>query len=106
MTFNEKVGGEANSYIKLKDIEQNETGDQYACIYFNDGIWILRTFGKEERTQEQIKNNEVVINELLGGIDNYTMVNEPFQDPFGTCCFVDDAMLYVNVFHNYTTTHY
>ncbi len=45
MTFNEKVGGEADSYIKLKDIEQNETGDLYACIYFNDGIWILRTFG-------------------------------------------------------------
>jgi len=49
-TFHEKVGGKGDSYIKLKDIEQNEIGDSYACVYNNDGIWILRTFGKEKRT--------------------------------------------------------
>lgn len=76
-TFTEKVGGKDDSYIKLKDIEQNEIGDQYACVYFNDGLWILRTFGKLNRSQEEIKANEVVFNHVLG-LDTYTMANEAF----------------------------
>ena len=57
LTFNEKIGGEKDSYIKLKDIEQNDAGNQYACVYMDDGIWILRTFEKIDRTQEEIKKN-------------------------------------------------
>ena len=43
---------------------------------------------------------------MMGIKDNYAMANEPFSDPFGTCCFLNDDVLYLNVFHNYTLTHY
>ena len=34
------------------------------------------------------------------------MANEEFPEPFGTCCFIDDNTIYVNVFHNHTLRHY
>ena len=74
-------------------------------IYFDDGKWFLRTFDKERRTREQIEHNEVNINDILN-IDSYTMANEEFPDPFGSCCFVDDKTIFLSVFHNYTRTHY
>ena len=77
LTFQEKIGGKNDSYIKVKYIEQNEDGTEYACLYFDDGIWKLRTFKKQIRTDQEIIQNEVIINDLLG-IDNYTMANEAF----------------------------
>lgn len=29
-----------------------------------------------------------------------------FPDPYITCCFVDDELIFVNLFYNYTLTHY
>jgi len=52
--FEEKVGGEPSDYIKLKEIEQNSTGKKYALVYFNDGMFKLRTFERIERTDEEI----------------------------------------------------
>ena len=40
------------------------------------------------------------------GIDNYTMTNDDFCDPFITACFVDDEKIFVAFFHNYSKTHY
>ena len=34
------------------------------------------------------------------------MAIEGFQDPFITCCFVKDDLIFVNFFHNYSMTHY
>ena len=45
------------------------------------------------------------VNNILG-IDDYTMCNEMFPDPFGTCCFLNNDALYLNVFHNNTLVHY
>ena len=86
LTFEEELVG---SFIKVKEIEQNDHGTAYACVYFNNGVWFLRTFGKISRTVEQIRKNEININDIFG-LDDYTMVNEAFYDPFGGCCFVDD----------------
>lgn len=72
LTFEERVGGEGSDYIKMKEVEQNSKGDKYAFVYFNDGKWMLRNFGKVKRTEEEIKQNELDINELVG-IDNWTM---------------------------------
>tara|TARA_B110000285_G_C14966021_1_gene534117 strand:- start:390 stop:539 length:150 start_codon:yes stop_codon:yes gene_type:complete len=49
MTFEECIGGKG-SYIKLKELEQNSTGKEYAIIYNDDGVWFMRNFGKESRT--------------------------------------------------------
>lgn len=50
MTFEERIGGNADQYIKLKEVEQNATGKKYAVVYNDDGVFFLRTFGKESRT--------------------------------------------------------
>ena len=72
LTFEEKIGGESTDYIKMKEVEQNSSGKKYAFCYFNDGNWFLRNFEKIKRTEDEIKENELNINELLG-IDKWTM---------------------------------
>ena len=57
------------------------------------------------RTQQQILNSEVNINEIIG-LDNYTMCNEAFPNPYITCCFLTDTLIFVSFFHNYSLTHY
>ena len=44
LTFEEKVGGSKEDYIKLKEVEQNAEGDYYAIAYHNDGNFFVRTF--------------------------------------------------------------
>tara|TARA_B110000285_G_C15136215_1_gene627098 strand:+ start:509 stop:961 length:453 start_codon:yes stop_codon:yes gene_type:complete len=105
MTFEEKIGGDPDSYIKCKEVEQNQHGTEFCIIYFDDGRWYLRKFGKVTRTPKEIENDQIDINSELG-LDNYTMANEEFPDPFGTCCFVNDTTIFIGVFHNYTRTHY
>lgn len=105
LTFEEKIGGQPDQYIKVKEVEQNAAGKEYACVYFDDGIFKMRTFGKTTRSEEEIKKNEVNFNKLFG-INDYTMANGDFQDPFITCTWVGDDKIYVNFFHNHSKTHY
>lgn len=48
---------------------------------------------------------EFDVNTALG-IDDHTMVNSGFDDPFINIEFVTDDRLFVNLFHNETITHY
>ena len=105
LTFEERIGGEESDYIKMKEVEQNSKGDKYAFVYFNDGKWMLRNFGKVKRTDEEIKQNELDINQLVG-IDDWTMANQDFPDPYIVCCFVTDEKVFIGFFHNFTLTHY
>ena len=54
MTFEEKIGGDANDYIKLKEVEQNHNGSKFAIVYFNDGYFKLRNFEKTSRSEQEI----------------------------------------------------
>ena len=65
----------------------------------------MRHFGKDNRTPEEIVDSELDINKLLG-IDNWTMAIEGFPDPYITCTFVSDEKIFINLFHNYSSTHY
>jgi len=105
LTFEEKIGGEPDNYIKLKEVEQNSNGSKYAVAYFDDGKFRLRSFGKESRTDADIKSNELDINKLLS-LDNWTMAIQGFPDPYITCCFIDDDRIFVNLFYNPKLTHY
>jgi hypothetical protein len=40
------------------------------------------------------------------GIDAWTMAVMNFPDPFITCCFVDDDLIFVNLYHNYLMKHF
>jgi hypothetical protein len=46
LTFEEKIGGGADQYIKLKEVEQSPDGKKYAICYNDDGKFFLRSFGK------------------------------------------------------------
>ena len=78
----------------MKEVAQNAAGTKYALVYFDDGKFMMRTFTKEDRTEEEIKKNEVCFNQLLG-INDYTMPVANFPDPFINCCFIDDDMLFI-----------
>ena len=41
------------TYIKMKEIEQNSDGNKYCIVYMDDGVWKLRIFDKEQRTEEK-----------------------------------------------------
>ena len=50
LIFDMKIGGKPDSFIKLKEVEQNSTGKEYAIAYLDDGKFYLRTFRQMKRT--------------------------------------------------------
>ena len=129
-TFEEKVGSmsekEINDengffkgrepYIKLKEVKQDSKGEKFAYTYLDDGRYRLRTFSEEDfedkdgkprdgRTKKEIMDDELDINKELN-LDFDTMPINNFPDPFITCCFISYERLFVNLFHNYSLTHY
>ena len=105
LVFEEKLGGEPKSYIKCKEVEQNNRGDFFCCVFIDDGNFKLRTFSDQKRKEEEIFENELDINKKLG-LDNHTMPIDNFPDPFITCCFINDTFIFVNLYHSPSTTHH
>lgn len=105
MCFEELIGGDPSQYIKANEVIQNDDGTRYAIVYFDDGKFRLRVFGNKQRTKKQIENSEVKINEIIC-LDDNTMCNDEFPNPFITCCFLYDNLIFVTFFHNYSQTHY
>ena len=105
LTFEERVGGPNAKYVKLKEVEQNPTGDEFAIVYMDDGWFKLRTFGETTRTLAEIESSELDINKELG-LNNFTIPIHNFPDPFITCCWVDSEWIFVNLFHQETLTHH
>jgi hypothetical protein len=105
LTFEERYGGNPDQYIKIKEVEQNPNNKTYAACYSDDGKFRVRIFGRETRTLQEIEETEIKINEIIG-LDNYTMANDDFPDPFITCCWISETQLFVNFFHSYTLTHH
>ena len=65
----------------------------------------MRTFSDQKRTAEEIKDEELNVNMKIG-LNNYTMPINNFNDPFITCTFINNDILYLNLFHTYTLTHH
>lgn len=61
--FHETIGGQPEQYIKINKVVQNHYGTQFAITYIDDGKFRIRTFGKEQRSPEEIEKNEFKINE-------------------------------------------
>lgn len=51
------IGGKEDSYIRVKEIEQNKTGTKYSVVYLDNGHFRLRTFDKNKRLDELDINN-------------------------------------------------
>jgi hypothetical protein len=73
--------------------------------YNDDGVFKLRTFGRGTRSEEEIAATEVNFNTLLG-LDDWTMCLTGSDDPFIISCFVSDKILFINLYHTYSHTHY
>lgn len=101
----ERYGGTDNSYIKMKDVEQNSAGTRYAIAYIDDGCFKLRVFDKESRTEEEALAKELDVNKALG-LNNHTMPIDGFGDPYIVCTFVTCTILFVNLFHNGDKKHH
>lgn len=102
--FVEMIGGHG-TYIKLKEVEQNNAGDYFAIAYFDDGNFKVRTFGDKLRTDDEIASEELDVNKEFN-LDNHTMPIDNFPDPFITCTFVTDKLLFANLYHTPTRTHH
>ena len=102
MVFEEEYFG---NYIKMKEVEQNRNATKFAVAFNDDGLFKIRTFGRTAKSIDEIIESEVNVNDILG-IDEKTMAVSNFPDPFITICFVSDDKLFVNLFYNYTCTHY
>ena len=100
--FEESFNG---NYVKMKEVEQNASGNKFVVTYFDDGVFMMRSFGKEERTPEQIKASEVNLNDMLG-LDAWTMAVTNFPDPFITCCFISNDIIFINLYHNHLMKHF
>ena len=94
-----------DDYIKVKEIEQSQDGKQYAFVYNNDGRFYLRTFAKQNRTVEEIQENQLDINKLLD-LNTDQMCIDTLPEPFANCCFISDSRMYVSLFHTATCIHY
>jgi len=104
-TFEEKIGNGKTSYIKLKEVEQNSAGTKFAIAYLDDGRFRIRIFGEESREEADVEGWELDVNKELN-MNNHTMPINDFPDPFISCVFIDDNLLFVNLFHNATLTHH
>jgi len=102
LTFEETIAG---GYIKLKEVEQSSDGKKFAIVYNDDGKFYLRTFGKVTRSADEIKSEETDLNALID-INDYTMCNADFSDPFVTCTFISDDRIFISLFYSYAYTHY
>lgn len=73
----------------------------YALVYYNNGNFFLRTFGRQPRSKEEIEANELNLNQLFD-LDDKTSVIDQLVDPFITCAFIDANRLFINFYYNYT----
>jgi len=72
----------------------------------DDGKFRIRTFGEVARaTEAEIAENELDVNKELG-LNDHTMPIDNFPDPFITCTFVTNELIYANLYHTTTTTHH
>ena len=109
----------SGTYIKVKEVNQNNHGDKFCFGYNDDGRFNVCVFSKDNDKDEKYKIGEnfakdeshgqyhIDINGLLN-LDNYTMCNHLFPDPNMNVCFVNDHnnddydLLYVALFYTYT----
>lgn len=67
LEFEEKYGQDnSGNCIKMQDIEQCPNGNYFAVTYQENGLFRLRTFGKNNRSAAEIEDDELKISETLG----------------------------------------
>ena len=91
--------------MKVKQLSQNSTATKFALPYNDNGVFKFRSFGRDTRDPEKILAEETNFNTLLG-LDDWTMCISSTPDPFITCTFITDEVVFINLFHTYSKMHY
>ena len=89
----------AGEFVKGNIIEQNDKGNIFSLMYIDNGNWHLLVFDFDKIIDNFDINKNFSIN-------NYTLPITGFNQPFATCCFMDDFEIFVNFFHRPTKMHY
>ena len=92
-------------YIKFKEVEQTSDGQKFAACYNDDGKYRIRVFGRKNRTPAEIAKTEINVNKVLS-LDESTMCNAMFPEPFMNCVFIDNDTLFIGLFMNQSRTHH
>lgn len=58
MKFEESFKG---TYIKLKEVEQNDSGKFYAVVFVDDGVFKMRTFGQVTRDSWEMRRVKLTL---------------------------------------------
>jgi hypothetical protein len=85
--------------IRVKDIEQNNSGDQFCLTYIDDGLFKLKVFDSS-KVRKEFEINEAI------GIDNSTVSLICVREPMINCCYVDNDTIFVTLFHNQTAMNW
>jgi hypothetical protein len=89
----------------MKNFAQNNTATRFMLPYNDDGVFKMRIFGRDTRSEAEIAATEVNFNQLLG-LDDWTMCLTVSPDPFVICCFITDDIGFVNLYHSFSHMHY
>jgi hypothetical protein len=99
LLFAKEYGGKPESFLKMISISQTDAGDLFCVPYYDNGKFFLSIFNEREETHEVFLNGEL-------GLDEGTMPNESFQDPYSVCAFTTPTKLFVTVFHQPDLMHH
>ena len=102
IVFEEQILG---TYVKIKELEQTDDAQLFAAAFIDDGAFKIRTFRKSTRSQAEIEEEELNLNEELE-LNGKTDVVFSLPDPFITCTFVGNDLLFVNLFETHTGSHH
>lgn len=97
--FQDSFGGNEDSYIKVKEVEQYKDASRFAISYLDNGIFKIKVINIDKSNDKIETCVNAELNSELG-INNRTEPNDENDDPFITCTFVTKDILFVNLFHN------
>jgi|APSaa5957512535_1039671.scaffolds.fasta_scaffold343293_1 hypothetical protein len=86
-------------HLKCYQVCQNQEGNIFMIPYLDAGVFRLMVFNND------IVLSDIHINELLA-IDNSTIAINGVHDPIINACFLQDSVIFVNLFHKVSRTNW
>ena len=86
------------TFIKAKELSQNEEGDTFCLPYFDSGVFLVLIFNKFDRLAD------INVNELLG-FDNSSLPMNGILDPMITACFISPNQVFISFIHRIKQQH-
>lgn len=95
--FEIKFSGE---YLKMNIVEQTDSGKTLAIIYQDYGSFFLKIFDNKGEIIDHLYLNEQLC------IDPESLPVDGFHEPIATCCFKNDEVIFIQVYHRFWQKSY